>query len=395
MPKPTIDLGIFAAHTTPARQQQLDQLIRKLITDIQPLLEEASGATWNLQVEEPNQLATDEPHRPTDFLSEASLRMVEGPYDIVVVVTDVGIVSSGECTVPGLASPVSRMAVLSTRRLLLTEKGEPLREVGSEEVRWNAGNLLLHLIGHIMRLEHEDEPDTVMSPYHVRTGLSRLLPFSQHSQEKLRRRVEHLPEHEHTGSGWAGRFGFQLQMALRHPQQVLRPVLRSKALLLPLSLPGLATAAVAPTFILVFTAEIWDVGLHMSDVVAWSFAAAAIIAATLHMTNSQNLYFPREDKRTLTEHMAIVNASIFLIILLAVIGLFIMVGLLMLVIEFYVFPPDLISTWPTLQDPEVTVWDKIRLAAFMSTVGVLTGALAGGLESRNVIRHLALFKDEV
>ena len=52
------------------------------------------------------------------------------------------------------------------------------------------------------------------------------------------------------------------------------------------------------------------------------------------------------------------------------------------------------TTWPTLEDPLVDTWDKVRLAAFISTVGVLTGALAGGLESRTVIRHLALFLDE-
>ncbi len=80
--------------------------------------------------------------------------------------------------------------------------------------------------------------------------------------------------------------------------------------------------------------------------------------------------------------------------LLAVIGLFVMLGLLMLAIEFWIFPPDLISTWPSLEDPEVTWSDFVRLAAFTSTIGVVSGALAGGLESRTVLQHLALFRDE-
>lgn len=49
--------------------------------------------------------------------------------------------------------------------------------------------------------------------------------------------------------------------------------------------------------------------------------------------------------------------------------------------------------WPTLDQPAIELSDKLRLAAFISTVGVTTGALAGGLESRAVIRHLALFED--
>ena len=38
--------------------------------------------------------------------------------------------------------------------------------------------------------------------------------------------------------------------------------------------------------------------------------------------------------------------------------------------------------------------DKVRLAAFISGIGVTTGALAGGLESRKLIQHLSLFDSE-
>jgi hypothetical protein len=69
-----------------------------------------------------------------------------------------------------------------------------------------------------------------------------------------------------------------------------------------------------------------------------------------------------------------------------------MVGLLMLFMELYVFPSDLIQTWPTLNKQAVNLTDLIRLASFISTVGVTTGALAGGFESRAVIRELSLFR---
>ncbi len=86
---------------------------------------------------------------------------------------------------------------------------------------------------------------------------------------------------------------------------------------------------------------------------------------------------------------------IFSSILLACIGLFFMVGALMLFIALYIFPAGLMETWPTLEQPEITLGDTIRLCAFIATVGVTTGALAGGFESRTVIRHLALFEDDV
>ena len=42
--------------------------------------------------------------------------------------------------------------------------------------------------------------------------------------------------------------------------------------------------------------------------------------------------------------MAVVNVVIFLTILFAILGLFVMVGLLMLFIEFYIFPSNLMTT---------------------------------------------------
>lgn len=150
----------------------------------------------------------------------------------------------------------------------------------------------------------------------------------------------------------------------------------------------------APVFILVFTAEIWDVGLNMASSTAATFAILSILAATTHLVRVQNLFFPQKEQRIVSEHLAAVNVAIVLTMLLAMVGLFLMLALLILFIEFFIFPSGLIATWPTLEDPEVTLLDRFILAAFISTNGMLTGALAGGLESRAVIRHLALFDDE-
>ena len=171
------------------------------------------------------------------------------------------------------------------------------------------------------------------------------------------------------------------------------PFARNRAPLLPLSLPKLATAAVTPTLVLIFSAETWDVGVHMTSGVAGGFALVSILAATVYLTLIQRLFFPRKEKRILTEHMAVVNVAVFLTVLAAVIGLFVMVGLLMLSIELFIFPQDLITNWPTLEDPSVGFADLLHTSAFVSTVGVLTGSLAGGLESRAVVRHLALFSN--
>jgi len=50
---------------------------------------------------------------------------------------------------------------------------------------------------------------------------------------------------------------------------------------------------------------------------------------------------------------------------------------------------------PSLENPTVGVVELVRIAAFIATIGVLSGALGGGLEKRTILRHLVLFDDRV
>jgi len=91
--------------------------------------------------------------------------------------------------------------------------------------------------------------------------------------------------------------------------------------------------------------------------------------------------------------MALVNVTVFCILVVAMMGLFVLVGSIMLLIELAVFPPNLMTNWPSLEEPTVGFTDLIRVGGFISTLGVLSGALAGGIENRMALRHLALFRD--
>jgi hypothetical protein len=119
----------------------------------------------------------------------------------------------------------------------------------------------------------------------------------------------------------------------------------------------------------------------------------SILIAALYLLFAQKLTFPRKRHRIVTEHTALVNVTVFLVLLGAMPGLFALVWVIILVIELAVFPPNLMSNWPSLEDPSVGYVDLVRTGAFISTIGVLSGALAGGLESRTIVSHLTLFLD--
>ena len=356
-------------------------------------MQQATGVRWTFHSEKPTRLSTDDPRRPSDFLDEASLRMVEGPYDAIVVVTDVALVSRRQRVVPGLVSSVRRIVILSTRKLRVSPRGEPLQALDSEAVRWNAATLLLHLFGHALGLDHTPRhAGTIMSPFSIEEDRRGLPAFSERSRRRLKRLALRFPEREDVDEGTLSELSFHLSSVSRHPQQVLAPLLRSRALLLPLYLPRLTTAAVAPAFILVFTAA----GFHMSNQEVWTFAVLSILASDVYLSMAQNLLLPDKEKRFYTEHLAVVNVTIFLIVLFAILGLFVMFILLMLAIQLFIFPPNLIREWPSLElgSAVITLVDQVRIAALISTIGALTVTLAGGLESRDVLRHLALFQRE-
>lgn len=381
-PLAEMDVGILIAVSRKKNRETLLTFAEQLLADVQQELQNSSGINWHFDITDDLILTNDHPHHPSDFLDAASQRMAEGPYDLVTVITDVGLVSRKSTLVAGLSSSVTRTLVISLRKLTTTSKGQPSLSYTDEKVRFSGASLFLHLIAQVFHIKTRD----------FTADQKKLPAFTPEQRKLMHKQADVLPDRELKEGSALESLIFHILMAFRHPKETLSPLLKNKSLLLPLSLPSLATAAVAPALILVFTAEIWDVGLGMSDQTAILFALISILLASFYLVSVQSLFLPRKEKSILTEHLAVANSTIYLSVFLACIGLFLLVGLLMIILEFYVFPPDLMQTWPTLETGEVGSEEKIRLAVFISTIGVTTGALAGGLDKRTVIQNLALFR---
>lgn len=388
-----IDVGVFAAHAPGTDRGVLQSFARQVAEDTVDELASATDVTWRVYLEDAVTLSDHDRRRPSEFLDHATHRMVEGPYDAIIVVTDVPLVSSKERFVPGLASPLSRVAIVSTINLRNAPRITPRHALDSDAVRWNAATLMIHLVGHMLGARHRDADGGVMEPFRFDPERRSVPRIDADVERNLHRISGELSAAEARPRGRIGRLAFHAASAARNPGRILQALENSRAPLLPLSLPKLSTAALAPTLIIVFSAESWDVGFHMSNVTAALFAAVSILTAALYLLFVQNLSFPRKQHRVVTEHTALVTVTVFLVLLLAMVGLFALVWAIILVIELVVFPPNLMSNWPSLEEPTVTIVDLVRTGAFISTIGVLSGALAGGLESRAIIRHLALFPD--
>ncbi|WP_256301842.1 hypothetical protein [Haloarchaeobius salinus] len=385
-----IDVGVLVAHSPGGAVEPLRSFAERMARDGVDELAAATDAAWRVHCADPAPLTDRASRRPSEFLDEAALHMTKRPYDVVVVVTDVPLTTREERTVEGLASPLARVVVVSTRRLLQTHDREAVRELDSPAVRWNAATLLVHLLGHVFRADHND--GGVMAPFSFDPSRRSVPPFDADVTEHLDGIASHIPQAD-VSRGRLRRLAFHAVSLVRNPGIVATTMIQSRAPLLPFSLPRLSTAAVTPALILVFSAEAWDVGLNLTNRTAALFAMGSIIAAAVHLLYVQRLTFPREDSQVFTEHMALVNVTVFLILVVAMMGLFLIVGSIMFLIELAVFPPNLMTNWPSLEDPTVGLVDLVRVGAFISTLGVLSGSLAGGAENRMALRHLALFRD--
>lgn len=389
-----IEVACYLARSKASEDEALKRFAQQLIADVTPELERATGRTWRFHLGDPTDYGetSGEALRAADFVPEATQRLAEGSFDLVVVIADAPLVSRADRPTSGLASELTRTCVLSTRRLQPDRRGAT-RSLENATVRWNAAALLLHLVGHVMGVRSHRRSRGVMAPFRVERERVGCPSFVE--EDRMHELADGFPEKEWKAANGFHEFLLYLFGIFSHPALVFRTLWRNRAPLLPLKMPTLATAAVAPVFILVFTAEMWDAGLGMKNETAWWYAGLSVLAATIYLSTSLNLFLPRKEDRVVPEHIAVANGTILLTMLLAVIGLFVMVALLTLLIVIGIFPEGLISTWPTLEDPVVTWVDKLRLAVFDTTVGVTTGALAGGLERRQILRELALFPTTV
>ncbi len=120
-------------------------------------------------------------------------------------------------------------------------------------------------------------------------------------------------------------------------------------------------------------------------------AIAAVLAASGYLPVSQKLFFLHREKRVLTPHVALTNVAVWVTLLFAMAGLFLLVLLLVLLTVWILFPPDFMGDWFQDRNWEIGWRDHFYLAVVVSTLGTLTGALGGGFHGREIIRKMALF----
>jgi predicted Zn-dependent protease len=388
---PRLLAGILVVHSPDGDAEGLQKLAEHMAKYADDEVEATTGVRWKFSVGLPRPREDARTTSAGDFLAPAMTMLTEGKLDLVIVLTDVPVAAQDNAMVHGSYSRTARVAVMTTHRMLQDENADVKRTIRDKQVTLNATALFLHLLGHLMGVVHQWNRGDLMAPF--RFDADRTEPhYSESQRARFRKKARKIPDQKVAAAGPLMSSIFHVVSAFRNAGEVLVPVIKLRALRIPLHMPAMVTAALVPVLVLVFTAEIWDVAFHMPDRTAYWFAGLTIFIGAFYVSIVHNLFFPRKERETLTEHAAVVNVVVWFCMLEALVGLFLVVGSFVWLVEVYVFPAGLMTKWTGLETP-ATLLDKLRLAVFISTLATMTAALAGGLDRNVMVRNMALFSD--
>lgn len=324
-------------------------------------------------------------YSPLDLLQIGLAEKLERDIHFLLIIVDADLSSSTRSYVLALPSQMTNVGVVSTYRLSPQFWGyAPDPEVTTRRL----ATLLLHILGHLLNLDHEDDPQNVMFAFSAVDDLDNM---QQLTGDQIAEMEENIPLEAHEELARKRRWVFALRHTFGNIRIILQSIANTNPLLLALQLPTVLTAAFSVIIILFFTAEIWDVSsaLRFGPLMVFSIIAICSSTAVYYSTFKIG---PNQGRRGLSES-TVVMVSATVVTLLAVnlvlYGLFLAVSV---VSALTIFPEELKTTWPTVREAS-TLLPQLKLGMFLATMGVLTGSLGGKADSRAVIQQV-LFLDE-
>lgn len=309
----------------------------------------------------------------------------------MLIVTEVDLSAISLAYTLALPSPLTNIAVLSTKRLdpgFWGEGGD--RSVAVERLT----ALMLHSFGHLLNLPHEKAPGNVMTRLATVRDLDAITGFSEAQRARMKRTLpREAHDRESDGSGFGARLRFVLSVLARDAGEIMRGAGQAGPLRLIGKLPTMIAAAVSVIIVLLFSPEIWDVASTVSVVQVALFAGGALTVALLVLYRAFALNVRVSRKRQLTETTVVTVATTILTLAATLLALFAAFTCVMHLAIISIFPAELMTTWPTV-DPAVRTLDHVKLSLFLASMGIIAGSLGGRTDRRDLVRGVLFSGDE-
>lgn len=343
------------------------------------------------------------------ILDEPVARLVEGAqvrdsraWDFALVVTGNDLRAHYKSYAFAVPSQALAVAVLSLARIAPADPGSTSSAPappGADDVDAPARRiaaLALHLLGDLTGLWHRDAPDAVMHAPSSVEDLERPRAFSPDEAAQLSRalgevadlRLEETPDHAQRAAPL-----FYLRASWERLGEIRSAVLQARPWELPLRLTRLTTAALSALFLLLVTAEVWDLGTSQSGAFVAALSLLTLAGTTAFVLARQRLIL-RRPRRGPTEQTVVTNVSAGLVVALGFATTYALLFVITIAAGAAIFGPELVSRWaPAVEARQGWPRDLAVLAGLVSSLGLLIGSLGASFEGNQYFQHV-IYADE-
>ncbi|ABX06202.1 MAG TPA: hypothetical protein DEF47_18370 [Herpetosiphon sp.] len=294
-----------------------------------------------------------------------------------------------------LGTPASGLdaAAISTARLDPTAQRSMVRKAERELVLSNRiWALFLHLLGDLLALPHNDDHSSPMSVPRVPEDLDAVHDFSSEEHEWMLESLTEVADLrvEETGQSSRNPFFFTLRVLVRSGREIIAAVARNRPWILVWHLTKFTGAALSTLLILLFTAEVWDVGVRLPLAEVAGALGITIAGTTTFVVTRQRL-LTRRTRFRLTEQVVVTDFAIILTILGSMLSMvLLLISAAMLVI--WVVPNELAERWTDFAI--LSLEHNLALAGTVTIIGLIVGALGASIEDQTTFRHVAFIDEE-
>ena len=336
---------------------------------------------------------------PSQLLVEGVVEREMRHWDFALVVTRGDLQSHYKPFALAVPSRAMGVAVISTVRLLpeqtedVDAEAPPCRRVMLCRLR----TLALHLLGDLNGLPHGDgEEDLMFEPASVKE-LDRMKNFSEQGGRQLEQelaKVGDLRLEERPASHKMGIAVFYLHALRIGWRDIASAIVQARPWEFPFRLSRLTTAALSALLILLMTAEVWDLGMNQSPGLVALLSVGSLGGTSIYVLNRQNLLLHR-GRRRLTEQKVFANISTSIVVLLGMTTTYLLLFGLAMLLGQLLFPRALVESWAASLPQTVSLGHYFIQAGFVSSLGILIGALGASFEGTPYFRHICFVDEEI
>lgn len=389
-----IELGwILAGRLDPVDREATELARSRMLSQMEA---DFPGFDWQMPRVIRPEAARGAREEPVDLLELGINERHARHWDFAMVVSEADLITHYQPQALATASRSADVAILSTSRIDPLADGEELStEERKKVLAQRIFALAMHLLGRLNGVDHHEGGDDVMGEIDSIASLDERKSYSEGSREELSSslrdvadlRLEEAPNRP-------SRPRFYLQASWVNFREIVTAVRNAGPWLFPFRLSRLSAAAFSILFLLLVTAEVWELGMSQPASRVTVLTLVVFLVTTIYIMKRQRLLV-RPGSRALTEQMVVTNVATTLCVVLGLLTTYLILVTAIVVLAWAVYPEALVESWAPSLAGSPSVGHYASLAGFVASLGILIGALGASFEGYQYFRHVIYIDEEV